>query len=365
MSSTGADRPTSPPRTRVLVTGATGFLGRNVLRALTERDDVTVVAACRDRSRLAPEFTGEVRTGDLRDADYRRDVVRGIDVVCHAGTAGTLWRHARQARTDFYEPAIDLLEQAIDAGVRRFLFTSTVAVAAVRRDGLASPDDAPAQPAPGWPHQQRLGMVEEWMRANSHRGTQMVSMRLGHFVGAGNTLGIVPLLVGRLRSRMVPWLAGGRSRMALVADADLGAAFALAATATGLADYESINICGPQFPTSREVISFLAEEAGVPRPWFSVPFGAGYAFGWLMEALHPLLPGRMPFLTRSIVRLSEDWYSSNDHAHATIGYQPAKDWRQAIREALDHSATAHSATARTATGHAVTAGTTSGTGVAR
>ncbi|MBI3686036.1 MAG: NAD(P)-dependent oxidoreductase [Actinobacteria bacterium] len=337
------------PRTTVLVTGATGFLGRNVLAALSRRPDVTVVAACRTPDQLPADFTGEVRPGDLLDPEYRRTVVRGIDVVCHAGTRGTLWRHAAHARDDFYRPTIDLMEQAIQAGVTRFLFTGTVVVATVRRDGGPSMDDSPVQRAPGWPYQRQIGAVEEWMRANSHRGTQLVAMRLGAFVGAGNTVGLVPLLVPRLRTRLVPWLAGGHSRQALVADTDLGEAFALAATAPGLGDYESFNICGPEFPTTREVVTFLAEQTGVRLPWYSVPFAAGYAFGWLMEALHPVLPGDVPFLTRSIVRLSEDWYCPNDHARDTIGYRPTKDWRQAIREALaDAAAEATTTTSRSA-----------------
>jgi hypothetical protein len=52
--------------------------------------------------------------------------------------------------------------------------------------------------------------LDAFMRANSGRGTQMTMMRLGHFVGAGNELGMVSALVSRLRTRLVPWLAHGR-----------------------------------------------------------------------------------------------------------------------------------------------------------
>ena len=79
-------------------------------------------------------------------------------------------------------------------------------------------------------------------------------------------------------THLVPWLAGGHARLPLVADTDLGEAFALAATADGLADYESFNICGPDFPTAREVIDFVADRAGVPRPRYSVPYRIGLRF---------------------------------------------------------------------------------------
>jgi 2-alkyl-3-oxoalkanoate reductase len=321
-------------KTRVLVTGATGFLGRNVLAALTARSDVAPTAACRTPSKLPSPFTGEVRAGDLRDAGYRRAVVEGVDVVCHTGTWASFWGHEAHERTNFFEPARDLIEEAIRAGVGRFLLASTVVIGVPTKRGLPVDDFSPTRATGFWPHLDRLVELDTWMRANSHRGTQLVTMRLGHFVGAGNQIGVVPALVPRLRTRLVPWLAGGRSRLPLVADADLGEAFALAAVAGGLADFESFNICGSEFPTAREVIEFIASEIGVPTPWFSVPYPLGYAFGRLMEVLHPVLPGTSPFLTRSLVYVAEDWFCPSDYAAKKLGYEPRKDWRIATGEAL-------------------------------
>jgi nucleoside-diphosphate-sugar epimerase len=162
----------------------------------------------------------------------------------------------------------------------------------------------------------------------------MVTLRLGHFIGAGNRLGLVPVLVPRLKTRLVPWLAGGKKRLPLVAGSDLGQAFALAAQAGTLDDYESFNICGAEFPTLREVVEHIARVAGCPTPLYSVPYPAGYLFGWLMEMLKPVLPGSSPFLTRSIVHLCENWVCTTDHARNKIGYRPAQDWRSAVREHL-------------------------------
>ena len=72
--------------TRVLVPGATGFLGSNILKALLRRPELELVAACRTPARLLPQFKGEVRAADLLDPNYRRAIFENIDVVCHAGT---------------------------------------------------------------------------------------------------------------------------------------------------------------------------------------------------------------------------------------------------------------------------------------
>ena len=333
----------------ILVTGASGFLGKAILAAFAQQENTTCIAACRDNCKLPDAFQGEVRQGDLRDPAYRKSVVQGVDVICHAGTWAAMWGHTQQEQANFYQPTIDLIEQAIAAGVKRFLMTSTVVIAEpVRRFRRNNPDAsvvlddfAPTRYTGFWPHVDRLIDVDTYMQKHAGRGMQMITMRLGHFVGAGNTLGLVPVLVPRLKTWLVPWLDKGCSRLPLVTDTDLGTSFVAASIAEGLNDYESFNICGTSFPSTREVIRYIAEKAGTPMPLFSVPYPAGYLFGGLMEKLFPLLPGKAPFLTRSIVHLAEEWVCSTDYASKKIGYEPQTDWRDAMDEALSELQAKH------------------------
>lgn len=318
----------------ILVTGATGFLGRNILMAFAKQPQVDVIAACRDQRKLTGVFEGQVRTGDLRDPAYRQSVVQGIDVICHTGTWAAMWNHKEEEQQNFYAPSIDLIEQAIAAGVSRFLMTSTVAITGQSQPGKKTDDFAKAAYTGFWPHLDYLIDIDRYMQANAHRGTQMITMRLGHFVGAGNTIGLVPALVPRLKSFLVPWLAGGNGRLPLVTDSDLGRSFIAASFAESLSDYESFNICGMAFPTTREVIDYIAGKTGVPRPYYSVPFAIGHLFAWLMEILFPILPGKAPFLTRSIVYLAENRVCETDYAANKLGYRPQKSWQTGLDEAL-------------------------------
>jgi len=317
----------------ILVTGATGFLGSHVLEALMPNQDIHLIAACRNPSKLLPEFHGEVRQGDLTDSNYVRQVVQGVDVVCHAAAWTSLWAHRKEEQRFYREPTKALIESAIESGVQRFIFDSSVVVAGPHRDGTPIGDHEPAKHPGIWPHMDIVVDIENTMREQSGRGTTMVALRCGHFAGARYNLGLLSLLLPRLKTHLVPWVAGGKARVPLVDGRDLGNAYALAAIAEGLQGFESFNICGPSFPTMREVIDFLHTEIGIPRPHFGVPLWGAYVFGWLMEKLNPLLPGD-PFLTRAIVFLGEDWYAPSDLARERLGYEAKFDWKTAVRSQL-------------------------------
>lgn len=314
-------------RVTVLVTGATGFVGSHALEALARRPDVKVVAACRDPARLPPGFAGEVRVGDLRDPADFRQLLDGIDVVCHCMAWTSLFGQGHRSRDLYLEPTLALLDAAVAAGVRRFVNVSTTSAAAPQRS--ADPMSR-GIPRPFWPHLCSVVRIEDALRERAGRGTAMVNLRFGIFAGRRYGLGILPILVPRLKTRLVPWVAGGRTSLPITAGEDIGEAMALAATAPGLAGYEGFNIVGPEVPTAREVIGFLHEEFGLPPPWFSVPFGLAYPFAWLMEKLDRVVPWE-PLVTRSIVHLLEEVSADNARAEARLGYRPAVDWRDAVR----------------------------------
>ena len=318
----------------ILVTGATGFLGSHVLAALTADKDVHLIAACRNPSKLLADFHGEIRQGDLTDSRYVRNLTQGVDVICHTAAWTSLWGHRKEEQRLFREPTQALIDAAVAAGVQRFIFDSSVVVAGPHRDGTPIGDHEPARHPGFWPHVDMVADIENHMRRQSGHGTTMIALRCGHFAGERYNLGLLSLLLPRLKTHLVPWVAGGKARVPLVDGRDLGNAYALAATVEGLAGFESFNICGPTFPPMREVIDFLHTETGVPRPHFGVPLQGAYAFGWLMEKLNPLLPGD-PFLTRAIVFLGEDWYAPSDLASERLGYKPKFDWKTAIRLQLE------------------------------
>jgi len=311
----------------VLVTGATGFVGSHVLEALMGRHDVRLIAACRDRRKIVPQFSGEVREGNLHDERYLDGLLHEVDVVCHAASWSSLCGHTKESQALYYQPTVRLIDQALSCHVSRLINVSSTAAAAPTASADALSRGIPRR---FWPHLCSVIAIEDYLRAHANQGCTMVNLRLGDFVGKRYALGLLPILLPRLKTRLVPWIAGGKTKFPLVDGQDIGQAFALAALTPHLSGYESFNIVGPEQPTVREVIEFLHTEFGYPTPHFSVPFSVAYLFAGFLETLHRFLPGD-PLVTRSIVHLLEDPHATNTQAYIRLGYEPRIRWQDSIR----------------------------------
>jgi nucleoside-diphosphate-sugar epimerase len=122
---------------KALVTGSSGHLGEAMVRALRQRGEEVVGLDV-----LESPFTTIV--GSVADRSCVRRSMRGVQVVFHAATLHKphVSTHTRQEFIDTnITGTLNLLEEAVDAGVKSFIYTSTTSVFG---DALIPPDDAPA-----------------------------------------------------------------------------------------------------------------------------------------------------------------------------------------------------------------------------
>jgi nucleoside-diphosphate-sugar epimerase len=280
---------------------------------------------------LITEFDGEVRQGDLRDPDYVDRVLAGADIVIHCAAWTSLWGKRRESEALFLKPSLQLFDKALEWKVKRFVFISTTSASSPRYSANA---DNPGIPRRYWPHLNNVISIENTMRENLHRGMSMVTLRLGLFAGERYGIGLLPILLPRLQTRLVPWIAGGKTGLPIISGKDIGQAAMRAALAPNLASYEAFNIVGPEIPSTREVINYISEHFGYPKPLFSVPFPAAYSFAWLMEKLDRLVPWE-PLVTRSIVHLLEETDATNDKARERLGYAPEIHWKEAVHSQIE------------------------------
>ncbi|HEY2842953.1 MAG TPA: NAD-dependent epimerase/dehydratase family protein, partial [Bryobacteraceae bacterium] len=119
-----------------LVTGATGFVGWHVARALLEQDR-TVRALARDPAKLRELPGVQGIQGDLRDPVSLERAVEGCGTVFHVAADYRLWTREPQ---EMYRSNVDgtraILAAAQRAGVERFVYTSTVGCIGVPAHGL-------------------------------------------------------------------------------------------------------------------------------------------------------------------------------------------------------------------------------------
>jgi nucleoside-diphosphate-sugar epimerase len=164
---------------RVLVTGAGGFVGRHLVRAMSGRFEVTAVDA--NLSALTPSPSLRLCEGDLADARVRQAALAGgIDGVVHlaAVPGGAAEADPALSRRVNIDATLDLLDACAAAGsAPRVVFASTIAVFGEPLPEGGVDDATPV--APRLIYGAHKAMMESWVAALSRRGAiDGMSLRL-------------------------------------------------------------------------------------------------------------------------------------------------------------------------------------------
>lgn len=320
---------------RLLVCGATGFLGSHVARRLARRDDVAeVVATGRTRRAVHDVAHAKVRyvLGDLADpATVAALFAPAPTHVVNCASLSAPWGR----RADFERANVDtqrLLVRAAEAhGVERFVYVSSPSVYALRgrRLGVRESDPLPRRYAS--PYARTKAAAERLLAASA---LAYVTLRPRALVGAGDTV-IVPRLLRAHRAGRLRVVGTGRNVIDLTPVRSVAAAVerALAADLPPAALREAYNVTNGApvelWPTINGVLARLGE----PLVRGRLPRWLGLAAAAATELRATLTPGRPePALTRYGIRVLADSTTLDiAKARRLLGYAPA----QSLDEALD------------------------------
>jgi nucleoside-diphosphate-sugar epimerase len=316
---------------RVLVTGATGFTGGHLARALSA-GGFGVRALVRDPA-AAGDLAArgiELVPGELRDRSSLDRAVAGVEIVYHiaaiyrqAGVSSDTYRSVNATAVR------DVVEAAARAGVRRVVHCSTVGV---HGDIEHPPANEEAPLKPGDIYQVTKLEGERLARdAGERTGIAVTIVRPTGIYGPGDRR-LLKLFRGVARRRWVT-LGSGKIYYHLTYIDDLVAGLRLCGEHPAAANRTYI-LAGGEVTSLNELVDLVAESAGVPPPRIHLPVWPFWAAGALCEAVCVPLGIEPPLYRRRVDFFTKSRAFDITRARTEIGYAPQVGLQAGIRRTL-------------------------------
>jgi dihydroflavonol-4-reductase len=317
---------------KALVTGATGFVGAAVARALIREGwEVRALARKGSDRRNVQHLPLEVVEGDLADRASLERALAQCQALFHVAADYRLGAFdPRQLYQTNVEGTRNILEASRQAGVRRVVYTSSVATVGIPRDGTPGNEDTPVGIADMIGHYKRSKfLAEQVVREAALAGLSVVIVNPSTPIGPGD---IKPTPTGQ----MVLDAAAGRTPAYVdtglnVVHVDDVAAGHLLAFHRGRAGERYI--LGGQDLTLREILIEIAGLVGRKPPTIRLPTGVVLPIAYVAEAI-ARITGRPGRITVESVRMARKrMFFSSDKAQRELGYA----WRapaEALRDAI-------------------------------
>ena len=312
---------------RALVTGATGFVGAAVARALL-RSGCKVRALVRPSSdrRNIESLALEPVIGDLTDAASLERALQGCEALFHVAAEYSLWTREPQR---LYRSNVDgtrtLLSTAARLAVARIVYTSSVATLGLR-------DDAPSDEGVAACEQDMIGhykrskfLAEQWVLESARAGLPVVIVNPSAPVGPGD---IKPTPTGRLvldavTGRMPAYVDTGLN---IVHVDDVAEGHLLACRKGRIGERY---ILGGTNLSLREILSIIARLVGRRPPRVRLPISAALPIAYVAEAWARLTNTDTRVTVDGVRMARHRMFFSSAKAERELGYR----WRSA-EEAL-------------------------------
>jgi dihydroflavonol-4-reductase len=305
---------------KVFLTGATGFIGCHVARALAI-EGAQLRMLVRKTSNLAnlEGIDGETHVGDLSEPESLQPALAGCDAVVHVAADYRLWIPDPKA---MYRANVDgtreLLRLAREAGVKRFVYTSSVATMHFRADGLVINEDTPVALSDMVGHYKRSKfLAEREAVAAAEAGQQVVILNPTTPIGPNDSK---PTPTGRifvdfLNGRFPAYMDTGLN---LVDVAEVARAHAAALI---LGQPGKRYILGGENLTLKQILDKMSAITGIPSPTMKVPFAVAATYAFFEEWITGRIRGREPRATLEEVRMGrKKMYASSAHAQQELGF---------------------------------------------
>ncbi len=320
-----------------LVTGATGFVGSHVARALSEQGArLRLLVRPSSRLRNLEGLGGESVTGDLCEPASLRSAVAGCEAVFHVAADYRLWtRDARDAQAMYranVEGTRELIRAAQAAGVRRVVYTSSVATMGFTGNGHPADENSPVALADMIGHYKRSKFLAEQAAGEAARaGADVVIVNPTTPVGEGD---VKPTPTGRIildfLKRKFPAYVDTGLNLVDVREVARGHLAALEKGRRG-----ERYILGGENLTLKQILDKLAAITGLASPRVRLPYVVALASGVVDTVFTGVLLRREPRVTLDAVRMGrKKMLVSSAKAERELGWR-SSPVEEALRRAVN------------------------------
>lgn len=319
---------------KVFVTGATGFVGHHVARALAA-EDAELRLLVRKSSNLAnlEGIAGDTHVGDLCDPASLAPALKGCDAVMHVAADYRLWipDHAAMYKANV-DGTRELLRMAREAGVPRFVYTSSVATMHFRTDGIVTNEDTPVSLADMVGHYKRSKFMaeQEALRA-AQAGQQVIVLNPTTPIGPHDAK---PTPTGRifvdfLNGKFPAYVDTGLN----LVDVSEVARTHVVALSRGTPGKRYI--LGGENLTLKQILDKMSAITGIPSPTVKIPFAVAATYAFFEEWITGRIRGKEPRATLEEVRMGrKKMFASSAHAEQELGFRILPVY-PAMRAAID------------------------------
>lgn len=321
---------------KALVTGASGFLGRHIIKHLLSRG-YEVRAFCRSNHPTFSSLDIEVCLGNLTNHQEVLNACKGVDVVFHTAAKVGSWG----AYTDFYQTNVVGTNSIIEAcrlyGVKKLIYTSSPSVVFDSKD-IRNGDESLPYPAKYMSSYQATKALAEQniLAANNPPNFLTVALRPHAIWGVGDNH-LVPRIISMASTKKLNIIGNGKNKISMVHVENAAIAHILAAEKENIGG-NAYFINDPEPILLWDWITHLLLRLNLPQPKHRIPFSAALFVGMLSEVIYKTLPflGE-PRVTRYMVSLlSKDHYFDTSKSVKELGYSPIISPEDGIIALVEH-----------------------------
>jgi dihydroflavonol-4-reductase len=319
---------------KALITGATGFVGSHVARALAAQGaELRLLVRPTSRTDNIADLRPEVALGDLREPESLKAAMAGCEFVFHVAADYRLWvRDPKEMYRANVEGTRAIIRAARESGVRRVIYTSSVATMGFTREGHIAAEDSPVSLRDMVGHYKRSKfMAEEIALEAGREGANVVVVNPTTPIGEYD---IKPTPTGRIvvdfLKRKFPAYVDTGLNLADVKEVARGHLLAMEKARPG-----ERYILGGQNLTLKQILDKLAKLTGLPSPTVKVPHAVAMGFAVFDQFFTGMLMGKEPRATIDAVKMGrKKMFASSAKAERELGYKvtPVED---ALRRAIE------------------------------